>query len=245
MRALVNNSPANLVSIPFDAIHTNSRGFLARQLFGNNPNNLTLTWKFSRSLSGEVLLPLNFVSDCDTDEVSTHLDGYEHADRFEALLTNAGADKVSFADLNMLFTVLQGICTTYRRMLRAAGAKPSFYFKAQVLNAWRVVPFIDTKFMMDAFEEHGIVMSLERDFVVPLGNDPNSFFYVPNAAEDEGEAVAAGLQSSLIFAHIAEAWGLPAITSRSSDDPLYDYEEIFDAQRRAQAKQDKRNSGKR
>ena len=50
---------------PFNNVHRTGSGFVCRQLFGNNPFNLTATWFLRQNLSSEIVFPLPFINDAE------------------------------------------------------------------------------------------------------------------------------------------------------------------------------------
>jgi hypothetical protein len=238
---MVEAAPEGFMSIPFDAVHTTSSGFLARQRAGNDPTTLGLTWSFARSLYGEVLIPLPCYRTDNVMFVGRWLEGYEHAGRFEKLVRRAGVRAIAVADLNSLLHVLRGVCLTQRRLLRLAGAEPTYKFKAQVLNAARVIPFVDAPFVLDAFEAHGMSVSFRNKFSVPFGTDPNSFHELSSTDEgDMGEGIAAILQALNMFRLIAEGWGLPVADPSREGETGTEWTQLDEASRRAARKADRR-----
>ena len=77
----------------------------------------------------------------------------------------------------------------YRRLLDLTGVKREFYIKARVLNAWRIVPFIDAETILNGFCEHGLPMVMDSTITVPEGYDPDSFEIIDEEESEHEESV--------------------------------------------------------
>ena len=175
IRHILANPPNSLWSVPFNTVYTSPEGFIARQLKENDPHNFRLTWRIQHDLSCEIVMPLPLYAPSSPDELIKYLPGYDNASRFISILKGHEYHRPRIADLNLLMPILTGVVSTYRCLLKLADTEGKFYFKGRVLNAWRVVPFIDIEAIISEFEEHGLPMMMERTVNIPPGDNPDSF----------------------------------------------------------------------
>ena len=161
-RILTSHTIAGIPSVPFDTVYTTSGGLIARQLKGNDPHNYVLTWRIRRDLSCDIVLPLPFYAPSAPSDLIIELDGYVNAPCFIDILKKHKYPRPRIADLNFLMNILTGVVSQYRRLLKLADAEGKFYFKARVLNAWRMVPFVDVETVLSEFKAHGLPMVMDR-----------------------------------------------------------------------------------
>lgn len=201
---LFNKSPPLMSAVPFDAIQTSERGYLARQVSTNNPHLLGLSWQLRRSLTSDIIVPLRF-SD---GEMFDFLKGYEHARRFRKLLHDRNFASPRIVDLNMVYNLLVALFEIQRRLLDRAGWTKPFHVKARLLNVWRTVPFLDIPEVLDEFEAHGIPMCMNSIATAPLGREPDSFVEIPqfDETDEPGKII---WQAMVVFNQVAQPWGIP------------------------------------
>ena len=245
-RILTSHATTGIPSVPFDTVHTTAVGFIARQLKGNDPHDYGLTWRLRRDLSCDIVLPLPFYAPGGPDDLSIELDGYINAPRFIDILKEHRYPRPRIADLNFLMNMLTGVVSTYRRLLKLADAAGEFYFKARVLNAWRMVPFIDVEMVMAEFEASGLPMMMDSTVTVPSGDDPDSFAFIDESEVEESgsrEMITSLGQSVIIFARIALAFGVPVLIKgeTEAEDTIISYFDLHDAGIRAMDVQRDRN----
>ena len=245
-RILTNPDQLGIPSVPFDTVHTTAEGLIARQLKENDPHDYGLTWRMRRDLSCDIVLPLPFYALGGPDDLFIKLDGYINAPRFIDILKEHKYPRPRIADLNFLMNMLTGVVLTYRRLLKLADAAGEFYFKARVLNAWRMVPFVDIATVLSEFKAHGLPMLMDKTVTVPVGDDPDSFLLIDEREIEEPEyteQLASVVQATDMFVHIAEAFGLPIlIESETGDDKkIISYRDLRPAGGRALTVQENRN----
>jgi hypothetical protein len=209
VRAILGSTTGTIAALPFDTIYTSATGFIGRQLRNNDPYKMGLTWRLSRTLTSEVIVPLNFydLDDCSTAAVS--LSGYEGAGRYTSLLRKAGHRNAKIVDLNLLFNILIGVADTQGRLMTRAGWVHGFHFKSVFVNIWRTVPFIDMPLVLDEFEHAGVPMMLDETVIAPAGKHPNTFDEISMYEKVEQAAARPMLQALGMFAPIARAYGVP------------------------------------
>ena len=237
---------AGMPSVPFDTVHTTAEGLIARQLKGNDPHNYGLTWKIRRDLSCDIILPLPFYVQSDLDELIIEFDGYVNTPLFIRILKDYGYPQPRIADLNFLMNILTSVVATYRRLLKLTDADRKFYFKARVLNAWRMVPFVDVETVLNEIKAQGLPMVMDSTVTIPSGDDPDSFGLIeePEIKETEyKEQVACMIQAGLIFAYIAQAFGVPIFIKDETEDEekVLSYLDLNPACERALTVQQNRN----
>lgn len=202
LRDILITNDDSIASFAYDTVYTTPEGLLARHLRANNPGLLALTWRVSRDLTSDVVIPLPHYHAQSPDELVPWLAGYEHSDAFIDLLHAARYTEVKVADLNFLMHVLIATASKYRRLLSVRGLAGRYYFKARVLNAWRTSPFVDAESAVNQFAEHGTPMLMNRACSMPPGDDPDSFMHVFDPKTDSAkrsEPVSSGVQAVLMF----------------------------------------------
>jgi len=247
IRRILKGGETIVYSVPFDTIYTTAEGLTARQLKGNDPANYGLTWRLRRDMSCDIILPLQPYDPDVPDYLIKEFDGYIHAERFIDMLNEQGHTRSRIADLNFMLNLLFGIVSQYRHLLKLAGAGGEFYCKARVLNAWRMVPFIDVETLLDEFKAHGLPMVMDRTVTVPTGDDPESFARIYEKLETKGvedkELAFTILQAIHIFTLVVPAFGVPIYIADETEADITArlYSELLDVGNRALTVQQNRN----
>ncbi len=233
---------AGLPSVPFDTVYPMAGGVVARQVNNNNPHNYTMTWRMGRDLRCEIVLPLPFYATDSLDELRIELEGYQHAELFMDILRRQGHVQPRVADLNFLMNTLIGGVSQYRRLLDLAGEKRQLYVKARVINAWRIVPFIDAETILNEFRQHGLPMIMDSTVTVPEGYEPDSFAMIGEDRPEDIDSKYAAVQAVLAFESIATAFGIPAVEGANRRQQIGTrYSEFFATGARATNVQHNRN----
>ena len=247
IRSILNSNETDIPSVPFDSVHTTARGFIARQLKNNNPFNYTLTWMIRHDLSCDLVFPLQLYTPDSLEQLYIDLDGYDQKEHFIDILKEQGHTQLRIVDLNYMMSVLIGIVSKYRSLLRLADGGGEFFFKARVLNAWRILPFIDIETALDDCKANGLPMSMDSTVTIPIGDDPESFQQIPepeieDSKHTEGvvEKVISAVQAFRMFRPIMTAFGVP-IQFREEDEGDDTYSELKAAGDRACTVQRNRN----
>ena len=212
IRSILTGNEVGIPSITFDTVYTTAGGIIARQAKDNDPHNYVLTWKIRRDMSCDLVLPLRFYTTPTPDNLNIELDGYDHDEFFIDILKEQKYIQPRVADLNFMMSVLVGVISKYRHLLRLAGAEGEFYCKARALNVWRVLPFIDIKEILEEFKKHGLPISIDNKLTVPTGVDVESFLRIHEPvieANAYAEQITSGIQAGVIFAGITTAFGIP------------------------------------
>jgi hypothetical protein len=209
LSAIFNQSPL-MSSVPFDAVHTSGRGYLARQIGTNDPHSLGLTWQLRPSLNSDVIVPLRFSDGENGGSAGNFLKGYETAPRFLKMLRKRNYGSPRIVDLNMIYNLLIAIVELQRRILARADWSKPYYVKARLLNVWRTVPYLDIPEVLDQFNDHGLPMCMDSAVTSPLGREPDSFAEIPllNDLDDADKII---WQAMAIFSHVVHPWGVPML----------------------------------
>ena len=243
-------------AIPFDEIHLANEEFIARQVTSNQPNNYVMTWRIKRDISCDIVFPLTFYTPSEPDLLRTSLNGYNYEERFIQLLKESGHTQPRIVDLNFLMSLLTGFVSKYRCLLKLAGADGDFFFKARLINGWRVSPFLDIETVLRDFEAHGLPIVLDRILTVPRGEEPETFQPVReepidsttvSLAEEQKELLSTTVQAMRIFVRLAMAFGVQtcSVGETSTDDYVIPHDELWDAGKRAMTAQNNRSEFER
>ena len=211
IRSILMSQETDIPSLVFDTVYPTTSGFIARQLEGNDPYNYGLTWKIRRNLSCEFVLPLSLYTTNHLNNLIGELAGYKYVNIFIEILKAQGHTQPQIVDLNSMLHTLIAIVSKYRRLLKLVDADGRFYFKARLLNVWRILPFIDIETVLDEFKEYGLPMILDSKVTIPIGNDSESFMLATEPEIKDGEhhqePVINSFQASIMFMMIATAFG--------------------------------------
>ena len=250
IRSILTSTEEAVSSIAFDTVHTTAGGLIARQAKGNNPHNYLLTWKMGRDMSCDIVMPLPMYARNPLDLLISDLNGYDHSVSFINILKEQGYTQPRIVDLNFMMVLLISFVSKYQRLLRLANAKGEFYFKARVLNAWRILPFIDAEEVLGEFEAHGMPMIMDSTITVPIGDTPGSFARIDEQETKGGKydkKVNHVVIALLMFTRIARAFGVPLIAEDEikADDKkwplMIPYSELIATGARARTVQQNRN----
>lgn len=234
IRAILGRTQGLVGALPFDSVHSSAEGFIGRQLVGNDPQRLGLTWRLNRALVSDILIPLPFYTPSDPQFLLSELDGYLGASRFVDTLNKHPHSTVRVIDLNYLFIVLTAVIETQRRLCAQANWMHGLFAKSRILNAWRITPFVDVSVVLDLFEKNGLPMCLDSSITTPSGHDPGSYLKIPEYTDLDGEEIQILAQALTLFAPIARAFGIPEwIDDDSTAESIPYYVELQKAGHRA------------
>jgi hypothetical protein len=93
--------------ISFDNIFPHNKGFLARHIFGNDPVQVTFSWKYFFDGRHEVVLPLPNYNLLDVHDLQSLLAGYSHSDEFVELCAERRVTAGILVDVSHLFFLLR------------------------------------------------------------------------------------------------------------------------------------------
>lgn len=161
--------------IPFDNFFTRSRGYIARQISGNDPYHRLFTWDFDLHCHSFVTLPITFLS----SPYVVGLDGYSNGSLFAELLEKSRIQNSRLLDLNMVFEALIAIANRHRTLVATAGIRGPFFVKASLENVWRTVPFLDMASWIQHCSKHGVPVVQDENALAPPGIDLSTFAVFP------------------------------------------------------------------
>ena len=249
IKNLLTGSQNGLLSIRFDTVYTTvDRGIIARQILGNDPHGYVFTWKMQRDLSCDLVIPIPFCFPDSLDQLEAWLEGYNHQDIFINVLREANYTHPRVTDLNFLMYALIAIVAKCRKLLALVDRSGEFFFKARILNAWRILPFMDLERVLRDFDEHGLPMVMNESTTAPFGEDPESFEHITEKKPDKkgmnDEAVICGAQAFSIFVPIGQVFGIPTLfdIETEPDELFIPFEELCAAGERAMEVQKRRNN---
>jgi hypothetical protein len=163
-RKLVNDNDAP-VMLPFESVYTSPTGFVARHTSERNFSASIVTWRLSRDLQSEIVIPLRCF-DLSEAQLPEPMRAYSHGQNFCALLTTMNCASCPVVDLNSLFPGLLGVLCAWRRVLQAAGRDPSFFVKMRLIVPPNAIPFIDVPYICRYYERHGPPILLDGSYIV-------------------------------------------------------------------------------
>jgi hypothetical protein len=234
------------VQVPFETVYTSSNGWIARQLLGNLPHNLGLTWQLLPDLSSEILFPINRFKVDNVRMTEYELVGFSQAARYSQILRAQKYQRVTILDLNFLFNLLVGVVRIQQRFCEKAGWTEPWFIKARLLNVWRTSPFIDLDVVIDLLETHGIPMCLNKNVTIPAGFDPESFMSIETFDEIENPEVRSMVKAAIIFSLIAKALGIPGwLEPGTKGEGWFFHTELLQVGNRATEAQKQRNERKK
>lgn len=187
------NQPGGGMNITFDSVFSTNDGYIARQIFGNDPRYFGLTLTVRRDFSCDIILPFNMFNGVADQILQSLASKYENTELYVNLLVNKGYWRehgwmdLDVVDLNSLLHVLIAITNQYRALLRLVTADPAFYFKARVLHAWRKLPFLDVPQVIESFDRYGIPMPMSDEVTIPPGTDPDTFVRLRTQSSSSAE----------------------------------------------------------
>lgn len=237
------NQEVGISAIPFDNFYTLGDEFIGRQLNGNDPQNLTLTWRLRRNLSSDVIIPLTLFQPSSLDALELDLFGYAYPQRFVNVLKKYQNTITRVVDINYLFNILMGVAETQERLCKLANWPESYFLKVKLLNSWRTVPFIDIQEVLDRFEKHGPPMCLDSVTAVPRQTGPSKYIEILRYDNVESHEAKILLQALHMFMPLALSYGIPnwlPYDEVANEVPYY--QALQEAGRRAIEVQKKRNS---
>jgi hypothetical protein len=242
--AATNDTEETFSITPFDSVHRTVSGYVCRQLGGNDPFSLSATWFLKPNLVSEVIIPLPLFDGVETWRIVSELDGYEHGERYAEVLRRMGHANPSIVDLNFVFGSLLGIMHIQSLLNREAGHEGSIFIKSELINVWRVNPFLDAESVIVHQEQHGVPMCLQGRFYAPPGKDPESFVEIP-VIEDMDDVRQRKLWRAIMaFEAIAHAFGIETgsdTAGRSDTEMVLIHADLFGAAQRANIAQERRN----
>ncbi len=228
-------------TIPFENVYLTAGGFICRQIADNDPEKLGLTWKLGGNFKSEVVIPLSKFRGNSLNDLSHWFEGYDHIARFLKLCETQRYLRPTIIDLNVLLFVLLGIARIQTVLTKEFGWTAPVFAKMEISGIWRTIPFVDTSYLLNEYEKHGIPLGLRDKITIHAGTDQGSFIELNGLQDDDLETHRISLATKL-FINIALALGIPLGTDPNgnhSDSSNWTFD-LFEAGSRALTVQKKR-----
>ncbi|SAI23918.1 Divergent AAA domain [Bordetella ansorpii] len=203
------NQEAGISAIPFDNFYTLGDELIGRQLNGNDPQNLTLTWRLRRNLISDVIIPLPLSEPDNVDILKLDFYGYANVQRLVCLLKKYQSGATRVVDINYLFNILIGVAEIQERLCKLADWRENYFIKVKLLNSWRTIPFVDIPEVLDRFDKHGPPMCLDSIISVPRQTGPDKYIEVLRHDDVENHEAKMLLQALRMFMPLALSYGIP------------------------------------
>jgi Putative DNA-binding domain len=232
-----------IFSTPFDTVYRTNRGFVGRQIKGNNPHNLTATWHLNQNLTSQLVLPLPLLRDVSLQKLNTELEGYANVTTFLQALRKHGHVECDIIDLNFIFAALVGAMHIQSRLSETVSDCGSLFVKCQLMNVWRTRPFLDVDQVVSYQLENGVPVCLSSDVFAPSGTDPEDFRAIPEFDDIKEVKIRKFFQAMYAFQPIAAAFGIETGLEEMTESGVgsHIYLELIDAANRASEAQRLRN----
>ncbi|ADV12972.1 AlbA family DNA-binding domain-containing protein [Mesorhizobium ciceri] len=197
--------------IPFDNIFTTDSGFIGRQIRNNNATGAVFSWRYDYNCSSEILLPLNSVWVNEVRDMGQFLEGYEFREAFMRKSSSDNLRGFHLVDISQLYAVLYSIMRRKKALLAREGLRWRLFYKIQLSNFWRRVPFVDLKEVVSFMVQHGIPVVQDNTSYVPPGKGPNSCKEIkPYNRPEFNEEAELQIDATVLFLTLCSALGLPA-----------------------------------
>ena len=233
---------SGISAIPFDNVYTSGDGFIGRQLKGNDPSNLALTWRVRRNLKSDVIVPLPLYQADSPHSLLKHLVGYQNPVEFLRILDHYGCHNIRVVDLNYLFNVLIGVAEIQDRLCRIASWTGSYFLKVKLLNSWRTLPFVDVPEVLQIYKSFGPPMCLDSTCSLPRHIGPESYLEIRRHEDIESLRARMLIQALMMFSPLALCYGIPTWLNRTdTEEASVYYESLQEAGRRGIEVQNRRN----
>jgi hypothetical protein len=119
-------------------------------------------------------------------------------------------------DLNILLHVLLGITRIQTALAKEFGWTGPVFAKMEISGVWRTIPFVDTSYVLDEYEKHGLPLGLRDKISIRTGTDQGSFIELDGLQDDDIEKHRI-LMATKLFVIIALALGIPPIADPDGD----------------------------
>lgn len=218
---VMSRSHSDLWSVKFDAVYPIAGGMVARQTRKRDANDYAPTMYIYRDWSAEMVVPLRCYQG-DRGYLETELASrYDYVHDFLNTLADQGyfhsdgSSPRGVIDLNELFGVLVGLIAQYRACLSLADLPSTFYFKSQILGAWRKIAYFDVEQIVDDYASHGVPMMMHDSMTSPVGSEIESFAFTRDVVSDPQNGTDGGdgalVQAAGVLVHVAAAMGVAAL----------------------------------
>ncbi|MGV1907503.1 AlbA family DNA-binding domain-containing protein [Agrobacterium cavarae] len=198
-------------TLPFDKVYETRREYVCRQTTVDDPERMSLTWKLSRGLNSELIIPLPNYNVRGVGEALRHFDGYSHIERFLKICGDQNYKDPKIIDVNMILLLLLGFCRTLVSLSDEIGWEGDFHAKLKFRGLWRTISFFDMKEFLDDFEAYGLPLMLRDEVVVSAGKDFQSYIHLRRPDVDAPIIMRGTQIATDLWFNIALALGAPML----------------------------------
>lgn len=206
---LMSNKEA--AGIPFDSFSSTPEGYMARQVSGKPPGQVTVSWLHRADGTSVFTSPLRFGS---LDQLELN-DTYVFTASFCETVARLGAESSSWVDLNILLAIAKSTVARQLDLLGAGNLPEEVSLLARIEGVWRKIPFVDTDQYVASIERQGLpviqtdVLSIpwrwDLDAAIPLE--------IPNGEESDDRELKAAVA---VWFEFLVAVGLQRLTTDPS-----------------------------
>lgn len=208
---VMTRAPTGAPALAFDNLFPSAHGYVARQVYGNDPQAKVLTWEYRLDGASMIALPLR-------RGLPAAPGVYRHQARFARLCRPSQAERV--VDLNLLANLLAACVGTHRRLCRAFGVPLRGWGKARLVNVWRSVPYLDTAAYVDFVERYRTPTVQGSDVFAPPGTAADTLVLLEGAPEDETDDPNHIRPAMAVAKEIFYALGVPIVAIGSPQEFL-------------------------
>ena len=216
-RDIMSESDASSISLPFDNFYSSPDGFVARQIAGNNPRNLVMTFIHKRNGNSIVRIPIRTASVYE-DQITNG--AYRHLNRFFDQCEKFGYEDVDWVDFNLLQPLLMACFARQDALLAKGALDGSFYFKAKLHRMWRRVPFVDTDHFIELIQRDKIPLMQFEDAFAPPSDALESLLEIVPAERNIEKHKDLMSRSAIAWVALLAAVGLADLMTSGNGDSI-------------------------
>jgi hypothetical protein len=201
--------------IPFDNIFSNNNGYTARQIANNHAAGIVFSWRYYFDCVSEITIPLNSFWVRDTEDAAKFLDGYAYSTDFVQKCLQSNLIRFEVVDVSQLYSILVSVLKRKKFLMDREELSWNIFYKIQINEFWRRVPYIDIEDTRDFIRRSGIPISQEKTIYFPTGRGPDACHEINIEKYPElppREAVVT--DASIMFLNICSAIGYPISSFR-------------------------------
>ncbi|MEP1740179.1 MAG: ATP-binding protein [Kangiellaceae bacterium] len=156
------------ISVPMDSIHSNSKGFIGRQIGNNDPslNAVSINWHYDGSARLDI--PLNTYDMSSFRECSSIFD---HALRYLILAEKQGYQSMKIVDYSNFILVLTSLTNTYLHLLDEIDDRREVYSCFTIRNVFQTSPFLNSDKFIKRVKQYSFPLVNEDEIVFPQRPD--------------------------------------------------------------------------
>jgi hypothetical protein len=167
------------LGIPFDHFQSTNDGFIARHIYVNSPEQISISFRWYFCGNARVTIPLTCLVQ---KEAFGKLKNVPHLEDFLLEMRNRKYSVTQIVDLSKWF--LTSVCALeqFNCLLKSVFPGRKTYGKIRLAGFQGRVPFISSKNYIEWIKKYGIPMPEDPDILLPSGTDPSSFEVLPESA---------------------------------------------------------------